>query len=94
MEAPKKPPIIIKDGDFMSTDRLQLAKDRLAAYYQAEMAVLTGQEYTIGSRSLKRADLAQIRSAIKELEGHIQTLEAKASGSTANRARRVVLRDI
>lgn len=78
----------------MSTDRLQLAKDRLNAYYQAEMAVLTGQEYTIGSRSLKRADLAQIRSAIKELEGHVQTLEAQASGNTANRARRIVLRDI
>ena len=91
---PKKHRIIIKDGDFMSTDRLQLAKDRLAAYYQAEMAVLTGQEYTIGSRSLKRADLAQIRSAIKELEGHVQMLEAQASGSTASRARRIVLRDI
>lgn len=78
----------------MAADRLQLAKDRLTAYYAAEMAVLTGQEYRIGSRTLRRADLEQIRSAINELMKLVQQLEAQASGSTANRARRVVLRDI
>lgn len=78
----------------MSADRLQKAKERLAAYYEAEMAVLTGQEYRIGSRTLRRADLEQIRSAINELERLVQQLEAQASGSTANRVKRVVLRDI
>jgi uncharacterized membrane protein len=78
----------------MSTDRLQKAKDRLNAYYEAELAVLSGQEYRIGSRNLRRADLQEIRSAINELEKLIQQLEDQASGNTANRTRRVVLRDI
>ncbi|TEB13374.1 DUF6148 family protein [Pelotomaculum propionicicum] len=79
---------------FMSTTRLQLAKDRLAAYYAAELAVLSGQEYRIGTRSLRRADLPEIRKAIDALEGQVRQLEAAASGNMSNRARRVVLRDI
>jgi len=78
----------------MSVDRLQLAKDRLTAYYQAELAILSGQEYRIGSRTLRRADLPEVRKAINALERQVQQLEDVATGSTANRARRVVLRDI
>lgn len=78
----------------MLEERLQKAKDRLNAYYEAELAVLTGQEYRIGSRTLRRADLAEIRAAINELEKLVRQLEAQLSGSTAARARRVVLRDI
>lgn len=78
----------------MSTDRLQLTKDRLAAYYAAELAVLSGQEYRIGTRSLRRADLPEVRKAINALEAQVQQLEDAASGNTANRAKRVVLRDI
>lgn len=78
----------------MSTDRLQKAKDRIAAYYEAEMAVLTGQEYRIGTRTLRRADLKEIRSAINELEKLVHRLEAQANGDTTARVRRVVIRDI
>ncbi len=78
----------------MSTERLKKARERLAAYYEAEVAVLTSQEYRIGTRTLRRADIEQIRSAINELERLVQQLEAQAKGSTANRVRRVVLRDI
>lgn len=78
----------------MSTDRLQKAKDRLNAYYEAELAVLSGQEYRIGSRNLRRADLQEIRSAINELEKLVQQLEDQVNSNTANRVRRVVLRDI
>ena len=74
----------------MSTERIQKAKDRLAAYYEAELAVLAGQEYRIGSRTLRRADLPEVRKAINELEGLINRLEA----TPASRSRRVVLRDI
>jgi hypothetical protein len=74
----------------MSVNRLIKAKERLNAYYEAELAVLSGQEYRIGTRSLRRADLQQIRTAINELERLVQQLE----GSTANRVKRVVLRDI
>lgn len=77
-----------------SSDRLQKAKERLNAYYEAELAVLSGQEYRIGTRTMRRADLIEIRKAINELEGLVQQLEASQSGSTSARARRVVLRDI
>ena len=78
----------------MSVDRLRKAKERLSAYYEAELAVLSGQEYRIGTRMLRRADLDQIRSAINELEKLVQQLEAQANGNTVGRTRRVVLRDI
>lgn len=79
----------------MSTaDRLQLAKDRLEAYYRAELAVLSGQEYRLKTRTLRRADLAAIRKAIDGLESQVQRLEEELSGNTAARARRVVIRDI
>ncbi len=60
-------------------------------YYEAEEAVLLNQEYTIGSRSLKRADLSTIRTAIKDLEGQIETLE---SSGGKNKAFRLLPRDI
>lgn len=78
----------------MSADRLQLTKDRLTAYYQAELAILAGQEYRIGSRSLRRADLPEVRKAIAELERQVQLLEDQVAGNTSKRARRIVLRDI
>jgi len=78
----------------VSTDRLQKAKDRLNAYYEAELAILAGQEYRIGTRTLRRANLQEIRSAINELEKLVKQLEDQASGITTTRARRVVIRDI
>ena len=54
------------------TDRLALLRQRLDAYVKAEMAILDGaQEYSVGSRRLRRADLPEIRAAIKELEREI-----------------------
>lgn len=60
-------------------------------YYEAEEAVLLNQEYTIGTKSLKRADLSTIRAAIKELEGQIETLEASGG---KNKAFRILPRDM
>lgn len=70
--------------------RLERYKERLEMYYKAEEAVLLNQEYTIGTKSLKRADLGTIRAAIKELEGQIDFLES----SGKNKAYRLVPRDI
>lgn len=78
----------------MLEERLQKAKERLNAYYEAELAVLAGQEYRIGSRVLRRADLSSIREAINELERLVHQLEAQLNGNTAIRSRRVVLRDL
>ncbi|MBP2654999.1 MAG: hypothetical protein H6Q73_2568 [Firmicutes bacterium] len=62
------------------SDRLARAKTRLSAYYDAEMAVLSGQSYKIGTRSLTRADLGEIRTAITNLENAVEELTAQAVG--------------
>lgn len=71
-------------------ERLERLKNRLKMYYEAEEAVLLNQEYTIGTKSLKRADLSTIRAAIKDLESQIEQLEAGGK----NFAGRFIPRDI
>lgn len=65
--------------------RLERYKKRLDMYYAAEEAVLSGQEYHIGTRSLKRADLAAIRAAIDDLETRIEELDAAGGERFAGR---------
>lgn len=70
----------------------RIQNQRLKMYLEAEQAVLTGQSYTIGNRTLTRANLAIIRAAIDDLVASGATLEGEpleASGST----KRVVLMD-
>lgn len=71
-------------------ERLERAKRRLELYYKAEEAILTGQEYTIGTKRLRRADLEDVQAMIKQLENDVESL--KASGK--NRALRGVPLDI
>jgi hypothetical protein len=78
----------------MENVRLMQAKERLKAYYEAELAILSGQEYKIGTRSLKRADLGEIRRAIKDLEQVCDELEAKAKIGARRRAFRITPRDL
>ncbi len=75
----------------LQKERLERYRKRLAMYYEAEEAVLLNQEYTIGTKSLKRADLSTIRAAIKDLEGQIETLEVSGG---KNKAFRFLPRDI
>ena len=75
----------------LQKERMERYKKRHSMYYEAEEAVLLNQEYTIGSRSLKRADLSTIRAAIKDLEGQIELLE---SSGGKNKAFRLLPRDI
>ncbi len=55
---------------------------RLAQYRAAEAAVLKSQEYTVSdgaiNRRMRRADLSEIRAAIKDLEADIETERTKA----------------
>lgn len=76
------------------SDRLAKAKERLNAYYEAELAVLSGQSYKIGTRSMTRADLGEIRRAIKDLENLVAELEAQAAGGGPRRAFRITPRDL
>ncbi len=57
-------------------------------YLEAEQAILRGQEYRIGLRSLKRADLVAIQNEIRRLEGLL------ASGGAGKRSIRAVPRDL
>ena len=61
---------------------------RLAMYLEAEKVVMTGQSYTIGNRSLTRANLAEIRKAIDDLLAAGATLEGEVM--TGSRSKRVV----
>lgn len=75
-------------------ERLSKAKERLNAYYKAEMAVLSGQNYKIGTKSLTRANLAEIRQAIKELENLCSELEYKEKSGGRRKAYRITPRDL
>jgi hypothetical protein len=77
-----------------TSERLVQAKTRLDAYYEAELAVLSGQMYKIGTRQLQRADIAEIRAAIKELEILVSQLESMAAGNGPRRAYRITPRDL
>lgn len=78
----------------MASEQLTIAKSRLAAYYDAEMAVLSGQAYTIGTRSLTRANLAEIRKAISELEKQVEELKSLDVGKGRRKAYRITPRDL
>lgn len=59
--------------------RIETKKKRLQMYYDAEEAILAGaQSYSLGTRSLTRANLSEIRKAIDQLEQEIASLEAPA----------------
>ncbi len=76
------------------SDRLQRTKERLNAYYEAELKVLRGQEYRIGSKTMTRADLGEIRKTIYELENRVEQLEAQAAGKGRRMAFRITPRDL
>lgn len=62
--------------------------ERLKMYLEAERVVLTGQSYTIGNRSLTRANLSEIRKAIDDLLAGGATLDGETV--TGSRSKRVV----
>lgn len=64
---------------------------RLKAYYEAEQAVLSGQSYTIGNRTLTRANLSEIRRAIDDLIASGAVLEGY--GGKRRMAKKVVFVD-
>lgn len=72
----------------MSAARKEYYAKRLAMYLEAEERILRGQSYVIGSRSLTRANLAEVRAAISELENAIE------NNGVRNRTIRIVPRDL
>lgn len=67
---------------------LEIKKNRLNLYYEAEEKVLNSQSYTLGSKTLTGADLTSIQNMIKKLEGEIASLEQY--GTMKRRSVRIV----
>ena len=58
--------------------RLEIARKHLEAWLAAELEVTTHQSYTIGSRSLTKADLSEIGERIKYWTNEVSRLENAA----------------
>lgn len=61
----------------MSEITLEEARKHLRAWLDAELAVTTGQSYSIGSKSMTRANIAEIRKQIDYWESKVMRLKAK-----------------
>lgn len=75
----------------MST-ALDEAKDMLARWIAAEKAVATGQSYRIGSRSLERANLSEIRKQQNYWRNEVDRLTSGRRRGPS--VRRVIPRDL
>lgn len=76
----------------MSAWTLEEAKNMLVMWIEAERAVSTGQEYTIGTRRLRRVDLSEIAKRIDFWRNQVAQLESGRSGGC--RVFRAVPRDL
>ena len=76
------------------SSKLRLIDVRLEWYVKAEEAILTGQSYTIGNRTLTRANLAEVRKMIDDLVARGAKLPGMdTDNGRGNRSKRVVFRD-
>lgn len=78
----------------MSSSSLELAEaqDMLRRWREAEKACATSQSYTIGSRSLSRANLSEIAKRIEYWENRVAALKRGSDGG--RRVIRIVPRDL
>lgn len=63
---------------------MSTATDMLAAYLQAEAALLQGKAFSLGGKMLTREDLAEIRRGRAEWEERV-ALETSATGTKPSR---------
>ena len=73
---------------------LKIAQKHLDAWLEAEMAVTNAQSYTIGSRTMTKANLAEIRKAIEYWSNKVAELENLQKHGGRNRAYRAEPRDL
>lgn len=73
---------------------LERARTHLNAWLDAELSVTTGQSYSIGSRSLTRANLSEIRKQIDYWKNEVAKAEIVASGRKVRKSRRFMPRDL
>lgn len=77
----------------MSSINITVAKEHLDVWLEAEKTVAMGQSYTIGSRSLTRANLSEIRSSIEYWNKKVTELENASKNKGRNKQYRFVPRD-
>lgn len=76
----------------MSGFTLEVAKEHLNAWLEADISVATGKSYKIGSRSLTRADVSEIKERIQYWSNEVSRLESGRKKGI--RAFRIVPRDL
>lgn len=59
---------------------MTIATDMLAAYIAAETAVLSGQSYSMGGRSLTLSNLSEIRTGRAEWQAKVGAEKARTAG--------------
>lgn len=70
---------------------IEKANQMLEAWLNAEMAITTGQSYSMGSRSLTRANLSEVRKAVEYWDKKVKALSGK---TVKRRVMGVVPRDL
>ena len=73
---------------------LETAQTHLDAWLEAEMQVTNAQSYTIGSRTLTKANLTEIRNAIEYWQQKVTILENLKKNNGRSRVKRFVPRDL
>lgn len=75
--------------------RIERIRESLDKYYEAEITIIEGgQQYSLGSRSLTRANLGEVRQAIIDLENLLERLTSELNGTGRNLQVGVVPLDI
>ena len=73
---------------------METAKKHLRAWLTAELEVTTHQSYTIGTRSLTKANLSEIRKQIQFWKNEVAKHENIEKRRGRNRVTRIVPRDL
>ena len=71
-------------------ENLTEARKMHKLWIQAEMAIMTGQEYRIGTRFMRRADLREVASRIKFWADEVKRLE----GTSRIHVQQIIPRDM
>ena len=73
---------------------LKEAQQHLEMWLNAESEIATSQSYTIGTRSLTRANLKEVRDQIKFWQNKVAELERAETQRGRNRTYRAIPRDL
>ncbi|NFO15186.1 hypothetical protein FDB34_13460 [Clostridium botulinum] len=73
---------------------LETAQEHLQSWLKAELAVVNGQSYTIGTKTLNRANLSQIKEQIKFWKNELELAKKIQARKGRNRVYRIVPRDL